>query len=66
MHRDNYSDLPLRDLVFGAIGNAARVDLLAGFYSGASRRIPEMLVGLDVSHPPQRAGAAGMLSSEPA
>lgn len=54
IHRHNYSDLPLWDMVFGTFVNprAGEVDDLAvGFYQGASARIPEMLIGRDVSKP---------------
>ena len=51
VHRWNYSDLPLWDLVFGTFRNPARFEGEAGFYRGASARIPEMLVGRDVSRP---------------
>jgi sterol desaturase/sphingolipid hydroxylase (fatty acid hydroxylase superfamily) len=54
VHRWNYSDLPLWDIVFGTFRNPAEWHGKVGFYHGASLRIPEMLVGLDVSTP--RAG----------
>ncbi|KPK17750.1 MAG: hypothetical protein AMJ67_12435 [Betaproteobacteria bacterium SG8_41] len=50
IHRHNYSDLPLWDIVFGTFRNPKVVEgLQTGFYKGASRRIPEMLIGRDVS-----------------
>lgn len=52
-HRKNYADLPLWDMVFGTFENPRRVDQYQlGFYNGASKRIPEMLIGRDVSTPP--------------
>jgi sterol desaturase/sphingolipid hydroxylase (fatty acid hydroxylase superfamily) len=52
IHRYNYADLPLWDIVFRTFRNARTVEgLQAGFYRGASRRIPEMLVGRDVTAP---------------
>jgi len=52
IHRYNYSDLPLWDMVFGTFRNSKTAEgLRAGFYEGASRRIPEMLIGRDVSKP---------------
>lgn len=52
IHRHNYSDLPLWDIVFGTFRNPRTVDgLQTGFYEGASRRIPEMLIGRDVTAP---------------
>lgn len=52
VHAFNYADLPLWDLVFGTFRNPASVEgMKAGFYRGASARIPEMLLGVDVSTP---------------
>ena len=51
-HRNNYSDLPLWDMIFGTFINPGDVETLpVGFYTGASARIPEMLIGKDVSKP---------------
>jgi len=50
VHRYNYSDLPLWDMVFGTFRNPRTLESTAcGFYPGASSRIPEMLAGRDVS-----------------
>ena len=49
--RANYADLPLWDMVFGTFRNPETVEGQMGFYDGASDRIPEMLVGLDVTRP---------------
>jgi sterol desaturase/sphingolipid hydroxylase (fatty acid hydroxylase superfamily) len=55
VHRYNYSDLPLWDMLFGTFRNPRSVEgLVCGFYAGASTRIPEMLIGRDVSQPAQR------------
>jgi len=52
LHRYNYADLPVIDMLFGTFRNAGdSIDLECGFYNGASRRIPEMLIGRDVSTP---------------
>ena len=52
IHRYNYSDLPLWDMLFGTFRNAKSEEgLRTGFYPGASARIPEMLFGRDVSKP---------------
>lgn len=51
IHRYNYSDLPLWDIVFGTFRNAEKFQREHGFYAGASERIPEMLVFRDVSTP---------------
>jgi sterol desaturase/sphingolipid hydroxylase (fatty acid hydroxylase superfamily) len=63
VHRWNYSDLPLWDMVFGTFRNPAVVDSEVGFWTGASAKIPSMLVGLDVTQPPAMHGA---LSARPA
>ncbi|MFO7603214.1 MAG: sterol desaturase family protein, partial [Gammaproteobacteria bacterium] len=54
VHRYNYSDLPLWDMVFGTFDNprADAVPTAVGFYPGASARLLAMLVGRDVSTPP--------------
>jgi sterol desaturase/sphingolipid hydroxylase (fatty acid hydroxylase superfamily) len=54
IHRNNYSDLPLWDMLFGTFHNpraAELVNLECGFYKGASARIPEMLIGRLVDKP---------------
>ncbi len=51
VHRWNYADLPLIDMLFGTFRNPARYEGNVGFYRGASARIPEMLVGRDVTRP---------------
>ena len=58
MHGYNYSDLPLWDLVFGTFRNPERWSAKAGYYDGASARIPEMLIGIDVSTEPGRSDRA--------
>lgn len=65
VHRWNYSDLPLWDMVFGTFRNPAACDSPVGFEHGDSARIPEMLVGVDVSSRPARA-ALGVRRSESA
>ena len=51
IHRYNYSDLPLWDMVFGTFRNPEGFQAQHGFYDGASERIPEMLAFRDVSTP---------------
>jgi len=52
VHRFNYADLPAIDMLFGTYRNPRRADGVAcGFYTGASARIGEMLIGRDVSRP---------------
>src|SRR5262245_58892737 len=55
VHTCNYANLPLWDVVFGTFKNPERFEAEAGFYDGASRRVGEMLVGVDVSTPPPKA-----------
>ncbi len=51
---ENYSDLPMWDMIFGTFRNPKVDEAPAcGFYEGASTRIPEMLMGRDVTRPPQ-------------
>jgi len=57
VHRHNYADLPIMDMIFGTYRNPRVIENKeVGFYKGASNRIPEMLVGMDVSRP--KAGRA--------
>jgi len=51
VHRYNFSDLPLWDMIFGTFRNPAHFREEQGFYEGASARIPEMLFFRDVSKP---------------
>ena len=52
VHRDNYSDLPLWDMLFGTFRNPRSVEALpTGFYPGASSRLLDMLLGRDVTRP---------------
>jgi sterol desaturase/sphingolipid hydroxylase (fatty acid hydroxylase superfamily) len=55
VHRYNYADLPLWDMVFGTFRNPATWDEETGFYEGGSARIAEMVIGRDVSEPPREA-----------
>ncbi|MGD8412948.1 MAG: sterol desaturase family protein [Candidatus Latescibacterota bacterium] len=52
VHKYNYSDLPLWDMVFGTFDNPATWEAEAGFYKGASSRVGSMLIGRDVSNGP--------------
>jgi sterol desaturase/sphingolipid hydroxylase (fatty acid hydroxylase superfamily) len=52
VHRYNYSDLPLWDMLFGTFRNPRVLkNSECGFYPGASVRITDMLIGRDVSTP---------------
>ena len=50
VHRYNYADLPLWDMMFGTFRNPYALDeVTCGFYKGASNRLLDMLLGKDVS-----------------
>ncbi|MES2959318.1 MAG: ScyD/ScyE family protein [Pseudomonadota bacterium] len=49
IHRHNYSDLPLWDIVFGSFHNPKYFAAEAGFHDGASAKIPQMLLFRDVA-----------------
>ena len=51
VHADNYGSISLWDQVFGTFYNPRVWAGQAGFYDGASRRVPELLAGLDVTEP---------------
>lgn len=51
VHRYNYSDLPIFDILFGTFKNPREFQDEIGFYEGASARIPEMLLFQDVTVP---------------
>jgi len=49
IHRYNYSDLPLWDIVFGTFRNPESFQKEHGFYPGSSERLVEMLTFRDVT-----------------
>ncbi len=49
LHKYNYSDLPVFDIVFGTFRNPAGYEMDTGFYDGASARIIDMLLCRDIS-----------------
>lgn len=51
VHRYNYANLPLIDMLFGTFWNPEQCELEAGFHEGASSRIMDMLLFRDVSRP---------------
>lgn len=51
IHRYNYSDLPIFDILFGTFHNPKEFDQETGFYNGASARVADMLLFRDVSKP---------------
>ena len=67
LHRYNYADLPVIDMLFGTFRNAgSSIDLECGFYNGASSRIPDMLIGRDVSAPKAQGRAKVVLTNSQA
>jgi sterol desaturase/sphingolipid hydroxylase (fatty acid hydroxylase superfamily) len=53
VHRYNYADLPVFDMLFGTFRNPAE-HCITGFYHGASKRIGDMLLWRDLNPPPYR------------
>ena len=52
IHKYNYSDLPLVDIIFGTFRNPTQEEVpQTGFYKGASKRVVDMLLCKDVSQP---------------
>jgi sterol desaturase/sphingolipid hydroxylase (fatty acid hydroxylase superfamily) len=51
VHRYNYSDLPLWDILFGTFRNPRHFESECGFWVGASSQIGPMLLARDVSTP---------------
>ena len=51
LHRYNYADLPIFDILFGTFRNPATYTTDVGFYDGASARLRDMLLFRDVSTP---------------
>ncbi len=49
IHRYNYTDLPIIDMIFGTFKNPKNYEHETGFYHGASNRILEMLSFKDVT-----------------
>ncbi len=51
VHRYNYADLPVFDMLFGTFRNPKHFADETGFYDGASARVGDMLLFRDVSEP---------------
>ena len=49
IHQYNYSDLPLFDILFGTFRNPKDFASEAGFYDGASAKVPQILVFKDIA-----------------
>jgi sterol desaturase/sphingolipid hydroxylase (fatty acid hydroxylase superfamily) len=67
IHRYNYADVPLLDMLFGTFRNPRRFASHTGFYRGASNRVLDMLLGRDVTTRPAGGDEAplGSTLSEP-
>ena len=55
VHKKNYSDLPIFDILFGTFYNPKNFEHETGFYHGASKTIIEMLIWKDVTIPAEHA-----------
>lgn len=66
VHRYNYSDLPIFDILFGTFRNPKNFAEASGFYDGASARIGDMLLWKDVSEKPEPQLAIAAAATEPA
>lgn len=51
IHKYNYADIPIIDLIFGTFKNPNNYEEETGFYNGASARVLDMLSFKDVSAP---------------
>lgn len=54
IHRSNYADLPIIDMVFGTFENPETAPAEVGFWDGASGEIGGLLLGRDMTRPPAR------------
>ncbi len=63
LHKFNYSDLPVFDILFGTFRNPRGYEMPTGFYDGASARIVDMLLCRDVSQPEAAVADEPRLSS---
>jgi sterol desaturase/sphingolipid hydroxylase (fatty acid hydroxylase superfamily) len=65
VHRNNYADLPVFDLIFGTFENPGNFAAEAGFYDGASARVTELLLFRDVTRPRSADGVSQGSSQRP-
>jgi len=49
LHRYNYADLPVFDMLFGTFRNPRDFEMETGFYPGASARVVDMLLFRDLN-----------------
>ncbi len=66
IHKYNYSDIPLFDMLLGTFHNPRDFEYETGFYDGASDRIMDMLLFKDVSHDPAETASLNQQDREPA
>ncbi|MEO0345519.1 MAG: sterol desaturase family protein [Pseudomonadota bacterium] len=59
VHRYNYADLPVFDILFGTFRNPEGYEPAAGFCDGASARVRDMLLWRDVSEPDDSSNLTG-------
>ncbi|HSK12018.1 MAG TPA: sterol desaturase family protein [Phnomibacter sp.] len=52
VHKNNYCDIPLIDMMFGTFYNPKDFEKEVGFYEGASARVVDMLLCRDISSGP--------------
>lgn len=53
IHKHNYSDLPIFDILFGTFYNPKDYEHETGFYNGATDKILDMLLFKDISQDPE-------------
>lgn len=56
IHKHNYSDLPVYDIMFGTFDNPKEYAYETGFYQGASDKISDMLLFKDINKPEPETG----------
>lgn len=54
VHRYNYADLPVVDMLFGTFRNPSGYSPATGFWHGASSRVPAMLAARDIAAQPSQ------------
>ena len=50
IHRFNYADVPIYDIIFGTFRNPQTYEVTTGFFDGASRQVGKMIMGKDISN----------------
>lgn len=65
VHRNNYADLPVLDLLFGTFQNPEHFADQTGYYAGGSARVVDMLLCKDVTRAELSLGEHAPQSTEP-